>query len=165
MSKRYIIYEIRPLVKMSLTYSYVGSTQNFTKRKSRHKTNSNDDTNKDHNIHLYKFIRENGGWAAFEIVPLEEYDSDSVLQARIREQYWIDRNKSNLNSHKAFSGFETRDEYRKPYVKHYRKQYNEENRYKICEKSRNIYSVEKRTKRTLSRPRNNITKIIKKNLV
>jgi group I intron endonuclease len=110
MSKRFIINEIRSLDN-NITYSYVGSTQNFSKRKSRHKQNCNDGSRKDHNIHLYKFIREYCGWDNFEMVPLEEYECDTILQSRIREQFWIDRIKSMLNSRKAFSGFDTKENY------------------------------------------------------
>jgi hypothetical protein len=84
---------------------------------------------REHNIHLYKVIRENGDWSAFEMVPLENYCCDTILEAKIREQYWIYKNKSNLNTRKAYSGFEIRDEYMKDYNKHYK----EENKDSISE--------------------------------
>ena len=119
MSKTYIIYQIRPLDK-SLDYSYVGSTQNFTRRKSEHKVNCCCKSKPHYNLPIYKFIRENGDWKAFEMKPLEEYKCDTILQGKIREQYWIDNTQSKLNSIKAYSGlifdeYETMKDYKKAY--------------------------------------------------
>ena len=38
---------------------------------------------------LYNTMRENGGWDNFEMIPIEEYLCDTPLQARMREQFWI----------------------------------------------------------------------------
>jgi hypothetical protein len=100
MTKIYIIYEIRPINK-ELIYSYVGSTENFIKRKSNHKR-----TCINSNLNVYKYIRENGGWINFEMVPLEEYECDTKIQARIREQFYINQIENKLNMIKAFSTIE-----------------------------------------------------------
>tara|TARA_R110000796_G_scaffold88709_2_gene191480 strand:+ start:1692 stop:2423 length:732 start_codon:yes stop_codon:yes gene_type:complete len=50
--------------------SYVGSTKNFKRRRSQHKHSCNNDNNKHHNLHVYKFIRANGGWDDWEMVKL-----------------------------------------------------------------------------------------------
>jgi hypothetical protein len=41
---------------------YVGSATNFSRRKSGHKSYCNNPNNIKYNYHVYKFIRENGGW-------------------------------------------------------------------------------------------------------
>jgi len=32
---------------------------------------------------------KNGGWNNWEMIPIEEYLCDTPLQARMREQFWI----------------------------------------------------------------------------
>ena len=89
-------------------YCYIGSTQNFTKRKSKHKSMSNL-INTISNRKLYNTIRENGGWDNFEMTPIEEYLCDTPLQARMREQVLIDEiEKNKLNSINAFISVEDR---------------------------------------------------------
>jgi hypothetical protein len=100
MSKTYIIYKIKSL-DQSIDYCYIGSTQNFTKRKSLHKCCCNNINKK---TKLYNTIRENGGWGKFEMTPIEEYVCDTSLQAHIREQYYINLIEGNLlNSYNAVS--------------------------------------------------------------
>jgi hypothetical protein len=94
---KYIIYEIRSIDK-SITYSYIGSTMNFTSRKGQHKTAC-----KKSQRQLYFFIRANGGWDNYEMVPLETLDCDTVMSARIREQHWIEQRQDRLNLIRAYS--------------------------------------------------------------
>ncbi len=55
---------------LSVTDIYVGHT-NFTKRKCHHKTSCNNPNNKDHNMNVYKFIRENNGWDNFSMLLID----------------------------------------------------------------------------------------------
>jgi GTPase SAR1 family protein len=114
MSKTFIIYKIRPLDK-TIYLSYIGSTICFAKRKSKHKGVYCNEKSKSHDVPLYKFIRENGGWDAFEMVPLEEYKCDTKLQARIREQDTLDKIENKLNSIRAYSDDTTTKEQKKLY--------------------------------------------------
>jgi hypothetical protein len=57
MTKHYIIYQIKALDN-NLDFSYVGSTENFIKRKSNHKTFCNNVNKKNYNKKLYQFIRK-----------------------------------------------------------------------------------------------------------
>lgn len=90
-----IIYQIRFLGDED--FCYVGHTTNFRSRKNQHKTNSTIS-----NLAIYVKIRELGGWEKFEMIPLEEYNCDSSVKARIREQEWIEKLKTNLNSIRAY---------------------------------------------------------------
>ena len=56
-----------------ITEIYVGSTTNFYQRKSHHKQSCNNPDNKDHNIYVYQFIRDNGGWINWDFIEIEEY--------------------------------------------------------------------------------------------
>jgi len=68
-----------------ITYVYVGSTTNFTKRKCIHKKNVMQKPNEE----LYSKINENGGWKNWEIKVLEKYNCNSRTEVIQREQEWI----------------------------------------------------------------------------
>jgi GIY-YIG catalytic domain len=129
MSKTFIIYQI---YNISLPdFLYIGSTENFTQRKYNHKLNCK----KKINFKLYQIINDNGGWDCWEMNPLEKYVCDTKLQARIREQYWIEFKKSNLNSNNAFKD-----------NKEYQKQYYIENKDKIKQQYREKKDLNKSIK-------------------
>jgi hypothetical protein len=136
MTNLYIIYEIRPTNK-ELIYSYVGSTKNFIKRKSNHKIACNNCNAKSYNFILYKYIRENGGWINFEMIPLEEYECDTKTQARIREQFFINQIENKLNMIKAYISSEENKERSTEQIKIYRLN----NKEQIAEKTKK-YQIE-----------------------
>ena len=47
---------------------YIGSTRSFKHRKSQHKHCCNNETDKQYNKNLYKFIRHNGGWYYWSMI-------------------------------------------------------------------------------------------------
>ena len=101
MSRKYIIYKIKSL-DPNIDYCYIGSTQNFTKRKCKHKSMCNT-INSITDTKLYNTMRENGGWDNFQMTPIEEYKCDTPQQARMREQFWINNiEEKKLNSYDAF---------------------------------------------------------------
>jgi len=94
----------------NITDTYVGHTTDFARRKSTHKCHCINETDKKHHLKLYQNIREKGGWENWTMTPLEEYPCENNLQARIREQYWMDILQAKMNHIKAFS---PEQEYRK----------------------------------------------------
>ena len=76
---------------------YVGSTTDFKSRKSGHKTTCNNNKNKDYNVKVYQFIRENGGWNNWDMVEIEKYNAIDKLDQRKKERYWIETLQSTLN--------------------------------------------------------------------
>jgi len=92
----YTIYII-----MIADYTYIGSTRDFKQRKIRHKHNFFNDTCKAYNRKLYQSIRENGGWDVVEIKPIEEFECETSVQARIREQFWVREYNATLNMIRA----------------------------------------------------------------
>lgn len=99
--------------------SYVGSTTNFVKRKATHKCSFHND-NKNH-LKLYQTIRENGGWDNWELKPLEEFPCENKTQQVIREQFWIDQFKPDLNSRTSYTHPEIRKEIHNTYTIEWRK--------------------------------------------
>ena len=51
---------------------YVGSTCNFKRRESEHKKQCNNEQHQHYNVHLYKFIREHGGWHNWRMIEVEK---------------------------------------------------------------------------------------------
>ena len=139
MSRTYVIYKIKSL-DQTIDYCYVGSTQNFIKRKSQHKCVCNVIKEKN-NTKLYNTMRENGGWDNFQMTPIEEYKCDTPQQAHIREQYWIENiEKNKLNSIKAFVTKEQKLEQQKEYysankdkIADYQKEYKAVNKEKVAD--------------------------------
>ncbi len=101
----YTIYII-----MIADYTYIGSTRDFKQRKIAHKYNFFNEKRKAHNLRLYQSIRENGGWDFVEIKPIEEYECETSVQARMREQFWVREYNATLNMMRAHR---TREEYLK----------------------------------------------------
>ena len=89
----------------TITNSYVGSTTSFTDRKRQHKSSCN---GRHKDCLKYKVINENGGWENWDMVPLEEFPCENNIQARIREQYWINELQSGMNSWRAYRTEEER---------------------------------------------------------
>ena len=134
-----IIFYIIKCNDLEKTDIYVGSTFNFTKRKNGHKSNCTNPNSSNHNLKIYVYIRENGGWDAFTMTMLDRKICVDMLEARKHEQTLITQYKANLNTNKAF-GAETREEYIKQYhtehkeeLAEYIKQYHTEHKEELAE--------------------------------
>jgi len=82
---------------VSVTECYVGSTINFRTRKCNHKKTCNKDTYQNHNLFVYQFIREHGGWDNWDMIQIEEFEHNTTRELHTRERYWIEHYKSELN--------------------------------------------------------------------
>jgi group I intron endonuclease len=76
---------------------YVGSTKDLHRRKSNHKYSCNTKINKDHNLPLYIFIRNNGGWDNFIFDIVETFICNKI-QILEYERQFIEKLNSTLNS-------------------------------------------------------------------
>ena len=75
---------------------YVGSTTNFTKRKSQHKSNIKIEAQHSQ-YKIYKIIRDNGGWENWSMIQIELYPCTNGNEARERERYWYEQLNASLN--------------------------------------------------------------------
>lgn len=122
---KYIIYRIT-----IADFTYIGSTADWHQRQITHKSGCYNENNKEYNKKLYKTIRENGGWNAIEKSPIEEYECDNSIQARIREEHWRREYNAQLNMRHAHRTREEHIEYdRERSIK-----YHAENRETILQK-------------------------------
>ena len=95
-----VIYKIQHNEDESLLY--VGSTTNFTNRKSQHKGACNNENNKRHNLKVYRMIRENGGWDCFTMVKIEDFPCVDGRDAEAREDQLMREMNANMNVNRAF---------------------------------------------------------------
>jgi hypothetical protein len=122
--KNFIIYEI---FNESLNFRYIGSTGNFSSRKSTHKTNCK----KQLKVKLYETINEHGGWDNFTMRPIEEFACQNKIEARMRERFWCEMYNPNLNTRKAYTSIEEKESYydeNKEHIQQYHKEYYEDNK-------------------------------------
>ena len=108
------------------TLLYVGSTTDFIKRKSSHKSSCNNPKSKEYNDKKYQMIRDNGGWYMFNMIEIEKYPCNDKREAEKRENDLMHELKANMNSIKSHCGFDN--------VKEYKKNWKNENRERINEK-------------------------------
>ena len=117
---------------------YVGHTTGFTERKYRHKCNSLSNTNKEHHLKIYKFIKENGGWNNWSMIEIEKFPCVDGNEARARERHWIEELNASLN---CVSPFKTEIE-QKELKKETDRKYRENNKQKIAEHCSKPYKCE-----------------------
>ena len=88
-----IIYKI-VCNDLTITEIYVGSTINFKKRTSVHKTLCINKKNRK----LYNIINENGGWDNWTMLEIENFSCSNSEEAREREMVIYDQLNATLNS-------------------------------------------------------------------
>jgi hypothetical protein len=97
--ENYYIYKIYQLSNPELIY--IGSTTNFSQRKSNHKKNCNNKVSKKYHYPLYKYIRACGGWDTFNIEVIEKNPYKSKEDILKREQELIDLLQARINAIKS----------------------------------------------------------------
>ena len=109
---------------------YIGHSTEFTVRKGSHKSHCNNEKDKLHNLKVYQYIRANGGWNNWDMVLVEKYPCNDVLEAKQREQFHISDLHSTLNSFNSIKSETYHQEYRdnhKDETKLYSKEYYAQN--------------------------------------
>ena len=77
---------------------YIGSSFEFKARCRAHKSDCNNQNNKNYNYKVYKYIRENGGFNEWRIVKLYDYPCKNKYQLELEEQRMVKKYKSTLNT-------------------------------------------------------------------
>ena len=141
---KYTFYKICCLDE-NVTEVYVGSTKNFTRRKYEHKYNS---TN--HHYKIYQFIRNNGGWDNFNMIPIREEECETKIRAIIIEEEIRCDLKAKLNSIRAYITEEQLIERKHNYhelnkekINEQRKEFRELNKERINEDNKKYYEENK----------------------
>jgi hypothetical protein len=130
---------------------YVGSTTDFVKRKSNHKSTCHNSNSNRHNLNVYQFIRANGGWDNWSMLELEKYPCNDNNEATLRERHWMETLNAELNSKvpsrtaKEFRAVyleENKDEIKKKNAEYYI-EHIDERREMLNERARNFYDANK----------------------
>ena len=130
------IYHIRVIETKMV--AYVGSITNFKQRCALHKSSFKNGST----IPIYNYIRDNGGYDLFEIVPVAFLQLTDAIELRIEEQNEIDKYTDKLNAIKAYISEQERLEQRKVYNeqnKDKHKAYLEQNKEVLKEKQKAYY--------------------------
>ena len=117
----------------SITDFYIGSTNDFNRRKKEHKTRCNSSDKKYCALKIYQFIRDNNGWDNFTMSIIETFNCEDKINALKKEQEYINNLKPTLNTHYAHR-FDEKEWY---------EQYYEQNKSDILEKNRQYYEQNK----------------------
>jgi len=109
------IYMIKKLDDYDNLNVYIGSCCNFVRRKCEHKKYCNNPNYKPHNLKVYQYIRENGGWNAWIMVKIIDFPCDSKSELNTMERRYIDEYKSKLNCNIPTRTNEEKMDYNKKY--------------------------------------------------
>mmetsp|Transcript_43994 Transcript_43994/g.56389 ORF Transcript_43994/g.56389 Transcript_43994/m.56389 type:complete len:193 (-) Transcript_43994:9-587(-) len=136
MTRKKIDYSMTIIYKiichdLKIKDSYIGSTTCFKGRKSNHKLTCNNSTYKNHNMKLYVFIRENGGWNNWSMLEIEKYPCNDKRESEARERYWYEELKGTLNSQFPQRSSKEWRQDNKVHVSEYNKTYADDNKEKI----------------------------------
>jgi hypothetical protein len=91
-----VIYKIE-CKDSNITDIYIGHTTCFYQRERLHKSNCTNENSKGYNYKIYKIIRANGAWDNWKMTIIEKYPCNNIEEAKERERYWIEKEKSTLN--------------------------------------------------------------------
>ena len=81
----------------SVTNVYVGSTSDFIRRKTEHKSRCINDNLKSCKYRLYHVIRLHGGWYGWTMSEIESFPCHSKKEAHERERYHFILMNASLN--------------------------------------------------------------------
>jgi len=123
---------------------YIGSTCNFKRRKSSHKSNCYNTNIRNYNLKVYQFMRDNGGFVNWSMIMLFEYpECQNKLQKESKEREYIELFKPSLN---IKIPTKTKIEYRennKELINQKKKQYYIDNKDVIKDKHKEHYNKNK----------------------
>ena len=131
-----------------ITDCYIGSSKNYERRISAHKHSCKNEKRHEHNIFLYKFIRENGGFKNWNFKILNQIEYYQELRAT-QEQAYINLFKPTLNVRDAGGDIDVTERTREYYKKNKeeitekRKQYYEQNKEQVKERGKGYYEDNK----------------------
>ena len=110
---------------------YIGSTTNFKRRKNAHKTICNNENHNSYNVNVYQYIRNNGGWANFDMIEIKKVNCIDRRELCKIEREFIEKYNSKLNQALPYITEEEK--------KTYKKNYDETNKEKIKQRVKNYY--------------------------
>lgn len=139
-----VIYHIRRMETKEVVY--VGSSCNFKQRRKTHKSSCYAETNNAYNYPVYVYIREQGGFNLFEVVPISFHKLDNEIELLILEQNEIDKYPNAYNKLRAYITEEQRVQKKKEWNeanKEEMKKYQEKHKEKLAHYNKEYYEANK----------------------
>ena len=136
---------------LNITDIYIGSTVCFRKRKWQHKHSCNNINDKNYNLKLYKFIRDNGGFENWDMVLVANTPCNSKLQLSKHERHYYEKLNATLNSYCPGRTKKEWLEKNKDIIKIKEKKYVEANKEIIKIKKKEYYKANKEIKKIKSK--------------
>lgn len=84
---------------VGITDIYIGHTTNFNRRRNEHKSTCNNINSMNHNMWVYQFIRENGGYSNWDMILIETKCCENALDATKHERLLIETLHATLNKY------------------------------------------------------------------
>lgn len=103
----FCLYTIRPNCPNDINL-YIGSTVDFTRRKSQHKKSVTNKRGGSYHCILYRYIRKCGGWDNFTMEKILDYPCETKHQGLLKEKEYIIKHEATLNSIMPVSDFTER---------------------------------------------------------
>ena len=138
-----IIYKIKHNEDYDDNNIYIGSTSNFKNRKYCHKSNCNNEKSNKYNYTVYQYIRANGNWEQFVMIPIEQYPCNNKEELVIRERHHIDLLRPILNIQLPTRTKKEHYEDNKEKIAEYDKKRYEANKEQIIEYKKQYYKANK----------------------
>jgi len=136
------IYKIKHRDDFDDENIYIGSTCNLIRRRSGHKNACCNQDNKDYNLNIYKYIRDNGGWDCFILIKMHDYPCDNKSDLVIEERRCVDMLRPILNMYNPCRSMKEYYQDNKEIIKNNVKKYRENNKEKINEKRKEKITCE-----------------------
>ena len=136
---------------LAVTEVYIGSTTNFNERKRQHRDACCKEQDKRYCYPVYWFVRDNGGWANWDMVLIDTVSVSGKLEAHKVERRYVESFNAVLNAKipsRTYSEWRADNDERlkerskqywldnKEKIKEYKKQWRTENKDEINEKKR-----------------------------
>jgi hypothetical protein len=146
MSKSGTIYKLC-CVDTDIEEIYIGSTKNFNRRRTSHKSRCNNENSNAYNYYVYQFVRANGGFNNWRIIQLESVNYETRRDLEAHERRWIEQLKPELNKQIPTRTQEEYYENNKDKIKEYGKEQYENNKDKFKKKNKEYYEKKMKGKK------------------
>jgi hypothetical protein len=83
---------------ITVTECYVGHTTNEVDRRYNHKSDCTNEKGERYNRHVYRFIRDHGGFENWQLLVIEQLAVKDKVAAVLRERHWCELYNATLNS-------------------------------------------------------------------
>lgn len=138
-----VIYKLVHCNDQSNENIYIGSTTNFRGRKNEHKSTCYNTKTRHYNQNVYQFIRDNGVWEEWLMIPIEVYPCNNRQELLIKERYYVESMKPKLNKQIPNRTPQEYYEDEKEHLSELSKKYREDNKERIKEHKKQYYDNNK----------------------